>query len=287
MTHPSSLDLEAFACGEVSSAPKVAEHLEECPACSAFVERVSALVAPTAAEADALIARALATVAPSMERERERTERQASVTPITAKQDRATEAKPPAGKAAKVGKGRLWLLTTSVITPLAAAAAILLLARSTPQPRKPSAPFSTSTSTAPAPPDTIQIAPFPRASHEPDTTFKGGMQIAVVRDRGGEQARFASGVRVRPGDRLRVEVALDREQAIVGAVLADDGSYLELMPLAVRGPGTHFSEKSAKIDASPTFGTIVIGTPEAVARARATRQLDGVATLRVESEGSP
>ena len=113
------------------------------------------------------------------------------------------------------------------------------------------------------------------------------MQIAVVRDRAGEQARFASGVRVRPGDRLRVEVALDREQAILGAVLSDDGSYLEVMPLAVRGPGTHFSEKSAKIDGAPTYGTIVIGTPEAVARARATKQLDGVSSLRVEWEGTP
>jgi hypothetical protein len=59
------------------------------------------------------------------------------------------------------------------------------------------------------------------------------------------------------------------------------------MPLAVRGPGTHFSEKSAKIDGSPTYGTIVIGTPEAVARARATKQLDGVASLRVQWEGTP
>ena len=67
-------------------------------------------------------------------------------------------------------------------------------------------------------------------------------------------------------------------------MLADDGSYLELMPQAVRGPGTHFSERSAKIDAAPTRGTIIIGTPEAVARARDTRNLDGVTTLRVEVE---
>ncbi|MDB4941669.1 MAG: hypothetical protein JWP97_1203, partial [Labilithrix sp.] len=139
--------------------------------------------------------------------------------------------------------------------------------------------------------DRVQMGEVPSpgspSSHEPETTFKGGMQLAVVRDRRGDQARFAGGpaLRVRPGDRLRVEVALDREEAILGGVLADDGEYLELMPLAVRGPGTHLSERSAKIDASPSSGTIVIGTPEAIARVRATRQIAGVAAVRVEWEG--
>ena len=66
MTHPSSLDLEAFACGEVSGRQRVAEHVEQCAACSGFVERLSAFIAPTAdtaRAADALIARALANVA--------------------------------------------------------------------------------------------------------------------------------------------------------------------------------------------------------------------------------
>ncbi len=112
------------------------------------------------------------------------------------------------------------------------------------------------------------------------------MQIAVVRERGGDQARFLGSVPVRSGDRLRVEVALDREQAILGAVIADDGSYLEVMPSAVRGRGTHYSEKSARIDATPTAGTIVIGPPDAVARARATKRFEGLVTLRVEPEPS-
>ena len=268
MTHPSSLVLEAFACGEVSGpSAKVAEHLTLCSTCSAFVERLGGLVAagPSAAEAEALIARALA---------------RAPRAPVA----------PPATRRTQ-GKGRLWLLTTSVITPLAAAAAIVLLARSTPSnegSKLGAASGSTSGMALPAAPDRILMAPLAaRSAEEPDTTFKGGMQLAVVRERGGGQARFASGVRVRPGDRLRVEVALDREQAILGAVIADDGTYLELMPLAVRGPGTHFSEKSAKIDGSPTYGTIVIGTAEAVARARATKQLEGVASLRVEWENAP
>jgi hypothetical protein len=276
MTHPSSLDLEAFACGEVSGAgAKVQAHLAVCPECQAFVAQLTAaaVAGPSAADAEALIARAMARVAAPAPA--------AAPRATTSPKALATAAPPPAGKPA--AKGRLWLVTTSVITPLAAAAAIVLLARSggvKPVPEQ--APASAGAATASGP-DRILMAPL----HEPETTFKGGRQVAVVRERRGEQARFASSVSVRPGDRLRVEVALDREQAILGAVLSDDGSYLELMPLAVRGPGTHFSEKSAKIDATPTYGTIVIGSPEAVARARATHQLDGVSSLRVEWEGRP
>jgi hypothetical protein len=111
--------------------------------------------------------------------------------------------------------------------------------------------------------------------------------VAVIRARGSDQARFTSTVRVRPGDRLRVEVALDREQAILAAVMGDDGSYLELMAPAQRGAGTHFSERSAKIDATPTRGVIVVGPSAAVRRARETKQFEGLASLRVEWEGAP
>ena len=269
MTHPSSLALEAFAVGEPLPSD-FAGHVEGCAECAEFLGELRALVAtgPSATEAEDAVSRAVAraTLEPS------------GVTEV------ANDNAPARGE--REGKKRkLWFLATSVITPLAAAAAIVLLARS-PRPE----PLSGSTSNG-SPATTvsrIQMAPFPSApaspTSEPETQFKGGPQVAVVRERGGQQARFSGAVRVRPGDRIRVEVALDREQAILGAVLGEDGTYLELMPDAVRGPGTHFSEKSAKFDAAPTRGTILIGTPEAVARARATHQLDGIATIRVEWE---
>lgn len=275
MTHPSSLDLEAFACGEPLR-PALLEHVEECSACGAFVDGLRGLAAagPSAAQADAAVAHAIETASSGQEAD------------VVRLADRAA---PPARADAR---RRLWMIATSVVTPLAAAAAILLLARSTTLPSPPTSsprdPLSAGAQ-APAPPDTIQMGrlPQPVAAAEPDTRFKGGMQIAVVRDRGGLQTRFSGPVVVKPGDRLRVEVALDREQAILGAVLSDDGNYLELMPEGVRGAGTYFSERSAKIDETPTRGTIVIGSPEAVARARATKQFDGVATLRVEWEPQP
>lgn len=261
MNHPSSLDLESFAVGEPLAAAHAA-HVEACGACTTFVEQLRGLVAssPAAREADAAVARALAEIDHA----------KASTT------DTSTKA-----TAAAARRRRVWVLATSVVAPLAAAAAILLLARAQPASVDPitrQAPVP-----AESPPDRILMGTL-SPPQEPDTQFKGGMQVAVVRERGGRQERFSSTVRVRPGDRLRVEVALDQEQAILGAVLADDGTYVELMPQGTRGPGTHFSERSAKVDAAPTRGTIVIGSPEAVARARATRQLTGVSTLRVEWE---
>ena len=87
---------------------------------------------------------------------------------------------------------------------------------------------------------------------------------------------------MKPGDRLRVEVALDREQTILAAVMGEDASWLELMPDGVRPPGTHFSERSARVDASPLRGTILVGAPGAVQRARQTKRFDDVATVRVD-----
>ncbi|MDB4933859.1 MAG: hypothetical protein JWP87_831 [Labilithrix sp.] len=268
MSHPSNLDLEAFAVGEPLRAEH-ARHVEECAACGAFLEELRGVVAtgPTAKKADDAVARAMRTMGAS-ERERER----------------EPEALHPKRGAAN---RKLWVLTTSVLAPLAAAAAIVLSLRSAPPPVHALTPANEDPEPAVSTTMKIQMGTFPSAVAEPDTRFKGGMQLAVVRARGEQQVRFSPGTRtvhVRPGDRIRVEVALDREQAILGAVLADDGSYLEIMPEAVRGPGTHYSERSAKIDAAPTHGTILIGTPEAVAHARATRQLDGVTTLRVDSE---
>jgi len=268
MNHPSSLDLEAFACGD--EIPRVSSHLEACAACRAFVDEARALASegPTTEDIERLVARA------------ERDVRDPG--DVRALRD-VREMKSVDAADAPRGR-RLWLVTSTILAPLAAAAAVLLLARSAPLPEPTSAGPGPAAPSAPSPP-----SPAASPAAEPETTFKGSIQLAIVRERGGDQARFSGAVKVRPGDRIRVEVALDREQAILGAVLADDGSYLEVMPAGVRGPGTHYSERSARIDGSPTSGTIVIGTPEAVAIARATKRFDGVASLRVELEsgGAP
>jgi hypothetical protein len=154
----------------------------------------------------------------------------------------------------------------SILVPLAAAALFFFVLR--------------------RPPTADIVGPVSTASHQtvdPETTFKGGIQVAIVRDRGGNQQRYVQNATIRPGDRLRVEVALDREQAILAGVLGDDDSWLVLME-GTRSPGTHFSEKSARVDETPLRGTVIVGSPEAVDLARKTRDFKGVKALRLEWE---
>lgn len=126
------------------------------------------------------------------------------------------------------------------------------------------------------------------ATHEEETTpirFKGeSLQIAVVRDRGGQQARFTDVVKTRPGDRLRLEVAIDSSQAILGGVLGDDGSWLEMTTDGVREVGTFFSEKSTRIDGEPTSGIVLVGPPDDVRRAKKDHLFAGLKTVRIEIE---
>lgn len=207
MSHPNSLDLEAFACGEDASA--IADHVGACEACRGFVDRLRALPAPPMPDL----------AVPELPRRRSP-----------------------------------WATVTTIGVPLAAAAVLLLLLR---EPNRPEAPPTE--------------APVATGTSEPGTSFKGSLQVAVIRERNGEQKRFTGRVPVREGDRLRVEVAIDREQAILAAVEGDDGSYIELMPRAVRAPGTHYSEKSARVSGPPSNGKIVVGDT----------------TIRVEWEGTP
>ncbi len=164
----------------------------------------------------------------------------------------------------------------AVASPLAMAAALLLVLRTGGLPR--AVPEG-----SPAP----TVTESPRAPSEPETTFKGHVQTAVIRERNQGQERFTGAVKVRPGDRLRIEVDLDRERTIIGAVLGEDGTYLELMPDRQRGPGMHFSEQAARVDSTPLSGTILVGSPEAVARARSTGRTTDVSTIRVEWEQPP
>lgn len=232
MTHPSSIDLEAFACGERPGA--VSTHVDACTACAAHVARLEELLQAGRARNTPQLAIA---------------------------------------RARRDERARAALSLASMAAPFLAAAGLLVLLRAP-------APAPESAHSDPAP---VALADTTRAS-DPETSFKGGVQVAVIRQRGAQQARFTSIVRVQPGDRLRVEVALDREQDILAAVLGDDGSYLELMTPAQRAAGTHFSERSAKFDATPTRGVILVGSRSAVTRARATKSFDAVATLRVEWE---
>jgi hypothetical protein len=226
-------------------APHVASHLGDCDACNAYVAKVGGLA------------------------------KEAPRAKLPLLDAGATDEKKPATVTA-IGSRRSKVVLA--ILPFAAAAAVLLWMGT----RDPAATSTTASASArpKAPPTALAQNDQP----DPDTTFKGGIQVAVVRERKGVQDRFTNAVRVRPGDRLRIEVALDRSQTILGAVMGEDGSYVEIMPAAVRDAGTHFSEKSTRIDEHPLRGTILVGSPEAVALARTTHDLAGLRTLPIEWE---
>ena len=168
----------------------------------------------------------------------------------------------------------------AIALPLAAAAILVVVFRDRPVPSE----TTGTVATASAPASTTSRILM--ATSEPTTSFKGVRQVAVIRERDGEQKRFTGRVPVREGDRLRVEVAVDREQTIVAGVLSEDGSYLELMPPMVRATGTHYSEKSARVSAPPSNGTILVGTEEQVARAKKHLPTTDLDEVRVEWESS-
>jgi hypothetical protein len=147
-----------------------------------------------------------------------------------------------------------------VAAPLLAAAALLFLVR-------------------------MPTTPLVPAVTEPAVRFKGKMQVAVVRDRNGDQSRIATEVRVRPGDRLRVEVSIDEARSIEVGFLGKDGTWVLLLAPAFIEAGTHFSERAARFDDMPTEGWIIAGIPDDVSRARSRREgFEDVSVIPVIAE---
>lgn len=130
----------------------------------------------------------------------------------------------------------------------------------------------------PPPPSSTTMRP------EPPTRFKGKVQIAVVRDRMGEQTRIATEVPVKPGDRLRVEVSVDDERPIEVGFLGKDGTWVLLLAPTLVEAGTHYSERSARFDETPTEGWILAGAPDLVQRARTSTSFADVSALPVVVE---
>jgi len=121
-------------------------------------------------------------------------------------------------------------------------------------------------------------------SSEPSVRFKGKQQIAVIRDRRGEQSRITTEVRVRPGDQIRAEISVDETRPIEVGFLGKDGTWILLLAPALVEAGTYFSERAARFDESPTEGWVIAGHPEEVSRAKTTRAFDEVSVLPVIAE---
>jgi hypothetical protein len=114
--------------------------------------------------------------------------------------------------------------------------------------------------------------------------FKGGLSVAVIRDRGGRQERLTGPFGVEPSDRIRIEIALDREEPVTAGLLSDDGTWTLLQSPVALSLGTHYSDLSARFDDAPTDAMLLVGPPEAVERARRDRVFEGVVAWHVKSE---
>ena len=111
--------------------------------------------------------------------------------------------------------------------------------------------------------------------------FKGGMQTAILVEHAGAQSRRTGELALEPGDRIRLEVALDHDLRLAAGVLADDGDWAELQPPSLVTTGTHYSEHAVTFEHDVPEGWVVVGNEEAVARARRTRDFHDVTTIRV------
>ena len=246
MSHPNSLDLEAFASGDAD--PRVTAHLGDCEACTRFVERARAFVANAQV------------FTPRLEIEANAPTRRGSN---------------DASRQARV------LRIASYAAPfiLAAAGVSFFLrapgAQVQPPPRESAAPSAGMSA------ETRALGANDRVA------FKGGIQLAIVRDRAGLQERFAGAITVRPGDKIRVELSLDAPGTWMAGVVTSRGEFVVVMEESARDAGTHFSEAALRIDGTQMDGTLVVGSRAAIDAARAASNLDALTTMPITWEAAP
>lgn len=142
----------------------------------------------------------------------------------------------------------------------------------------------------PTPTGPTVTAPTPRPTAAPEPVrLKGAdVRVALIVLRDGVQRRYTRPVTLRPGDRVRVEVAAAQATTVQVGILVDDGSWLEMMEASPLDAGTHVLPKTVTVDSDPMKATVLAGPPEAIAAVRAGGTPDdGLATLAVETEVAP
>ncbi len=156
--------------------------------------------------------------------------------------------------------GRRW---AAVVGPLAMAAGVIFYVYSSGDPGR---------------------ARGPEAGAEEDGRLKGGLGLAVIRDRAGVQDRFTSTCQLAPGDRVRLEVVTDRPRTLVTGVLSFKGEWIELDPPRALARGTHLTTTALRVDPDGLAGYAVVGELEAVERGK---RGDWRGVVRLTLEGAP
>jgi hypothetical protein len=261
IVHPTTLSLELFAAGDTDAS--VAAHLATCDVCAKSVNELTDGAADFAKnEADAF----LKMVSAKAQLEASSTSGAAPPTPPALSSPSASLPEIRTPTPTPTPNNVIFAKFGRVAAPIiVAAAAVLLLVRSNVQ-------------------EGSAVTPSVSPSNEPQR-FKGGLSVAVVRERAGSQERIAGDMSVRANDRARVEVSLDRSQPISAGILEDDGTWTVLLAPAMLDRGTHYSEQAARFDERPTNGVIIVGEPSAVDRARTTKDFAHVTVIKLHPEG--
>lgn len=253
--HPSGERLESFAAGDADTGVEL--HLRECAACSEYVER---------------LIRALALFRKTEGARAEQFAEQVMDLARTEAPDPLEAGGAPLRKNRRLA-GPTRLARGGVLVPFVLAAAVLVVWLRGPK-------IHGSALLDP------RLAPTSSTSSSP-TRFKGDVVLSVIRERQGDQQRFVGEVTVHPGDRLRIQVDLQRSRVLAGLMLADDGTRVTLLGPEDLGPGVHFSEQAVRFDGNPTGGWIVLGEPADIVRAMGDAGYDDLHTLRVRATSEP
>jgi hypothetical protein len=163
---------------------------------------------------------------------------------------------------------RAWIAAGAALSLVAAAAVLFLVLRPPEATVGPVAMATTTTDMADA----------------TGVRFKGAPQIAVIRERDGQQQRLSVEAGIRAKDRLRVEISVDAPTMVEVGVLSEDGAWVALLPAKQLTPGTHFSPQAVRFDEAPSNGWVIAGSPEAVDRARKTKRFEGVTVIPLHVE---
>jgi hypothetical protein len=247
--HPAAAALEEIAAGGRHAATE--DHLRACGACREHVTslRAEAATFRLGAQPPAFVARVEQTVL---------------------------------AEARRVSSpGARWKATAGVVAVFAVAAALLVFLRrpATPEADVPLAPLSSSRPLPSAPPVGI-------GSSRAAWRFMGRRELAVIRERDGQQERFTGSVTVRAGDRLRAQISLDHDETLVLAVLEATGALTTLLDATALESGTHYSDAAARFTDPIEPGWVVSGSPEEIARARDARSPLALSAVAIVPESS-
>jgi hypothetical protein len=110
---------------------------------------------------------------------------------------------------------------------------------------------------------------------------RAAVTVILRHARDGHQSRHSAEVVARPGDRLRVEVAVAQATELEAVILDDDGGRTSLGPRRAFPAGTHLLEPTFTFDSRPFAARILVGPPDGVAHTLAGQADDRVRSVAV------